>query len=316
MTTHTKTPSRFIGCDVGKREIAIFDSVTGKSRTVTNSKEALDAFASELDPGALVICEATGGYEATLLAALSAHSRDAHRGCARRIKAFVRSHGVLGKSDAIDARWIARYGEERHKSLTRWTPVELWRDQLRVMAHTRHDLVTERTAMTNRLKAPGAGPVATHLRTVLDALGTAIRNLANEMKALINAHTPLKTASQTLQTIIGVGPVTALELTAFMPELGTLNRRQAAALAGLAPHPKQSGTHDGYRRTHGGRQAIKPTLFMAALAASKHNPQIAAFHQRLRSNGKKPLVAITAVMRKIILIANAKIRDAFSEQLS
>ena len=101
-----------------------------------------------------------------------------------------------------------------------------------------------------------------------------------------------------------------------MPELGTLTRKQAAALAGLAPHPKQSGAHDGYRRTTGGRQSLKPTLFMAALTACRYNPGLAAFNQRLRDNGKKPLVALTAVMRKIIIIANAKVRDALKQQLS
>jgi transposase len=164
--------------------------------------------------------------------------------------------------------------------------------------------------MTNRLKAPGAGPVAATLRTVLDALATAIRDLTEQINLLIKAHNPLKTVSHTLQSIKGLGPVTAIELTAFLPELGTLNRRQAAALAGLAPHPNQSGSHNGYRRTRGGRQSVKPALFMAALAASKHNPQLAAFYQRLRNNGKKPLVALTAIMRKIIIIANAKVRDA------
>jgi transposase len=314
--TPPKTPSCFVGCDVGKREIAVFDSATGKSRIIANTAKALADFACALDPCTLVICEATGGYEAALLAALSDHERPAHRACARRVKAFIRSHGVLGKSDAIDARWLARYGAERHESLMRWTPVEVWRDQLRTMASARRDLVTQHTAMTNRLKAPGAGPVASHLRTVLAAIKGAIKNLAKDMATLIENHPPLKIVNQTLQTISGVGPVTALELTAFMPELGTLTRRQAAALAGLAPHPRQSGDHDGYRRTCGGRQTVKPTLFMAALAAARFNPTLAAFHQRLRNNGKKPLVALTAVMRKIILIANAKVRDAQPEQLS
>lgn len=321
MTTNTKTirykiPARFIGCDVGKREIAVFDNVTGESRTIANTATSLATFASELDPGCMVVCEATGGYEAALLAALSAHDRAAHRACARRVKAFIRSHGVLGKSDAIDARWLASYGQERHESLVRWTPVEIWRDQLRAMASARRDLVTQRTAMKNRLKAPGSGPVAGHLKGVLEAINLAIQTLAKEMAALISNHAPLALVSQTLQTIKGVGPVAATELTAFMPELGTLTRRQAAALAGLAPHPKQSGAHDGYRRTIGGRQTVKPTLFMAALSAARHNPQLAAFHQRLRNNGKKPLVALTAVMRKIILIANAKVRDALRKQLS
>lgn len=313
---HAKHPASFIGCDVGKREIAVFDTATGTGWCIPNTKAALADFASALDPASFVVCEATGGYEAALLAAIAAHGKTGHRACARRVKAFIRSHGVLGKSDAIDARWLARYGQERHANLVRWTPVEIWRDQLRAMASARRDLVTQRTAMINRLKAPGAEPVAKRLRIVLAALEQTIKDLGRDMAALIKNHAPLKNVSQTLQTIPGVGPVTALELTAFMPELGTLTRRQAAALAGLAPHPRQSGGHDGYRRTQGGRQTVKTTLFMAAMAAARFHPQLASFHQRLRNNGKKPLVALTAVMRKLILIANAKIRDALSLQLS
>lgn len=113
-----------------------------------------------------------------------------------------------------------------------------------------------------------------------------------------------------MRSIAGIGQTTAAQLAALMPELGTLGRRQAAALAGLAPHPRQSGSNDAYRRTRGGRPEIKQTLFMAALAAARHNPTLRDFYQRLKHNGKKPIVALIAVMRKIIVIANARIRDA------
>ena len=101
-----------------------------------------------------------------------------------------------------------------------------------------------------------------------------------------------------------------------MPELGSLDRRKAAALAGLAPHPKQSGDTEGYRRTRGGRPEVKRILFMAALSARKHNPNLKAFYERLVQAGKKPLVAITAIMRKLVVIANAKLKTANALQLS
>jgi transposase len=101
-----------------------------------------------------------------------------------------------------------------------------------------------------------------------------------------------------------------------MPELGSLPRRQAAALAGLAPHPNQSGQTDAYRRTRGGRPEIKRVLFMAAISAAKHNPTLSAFYKRLLSTGKKPLVAITAIMRKLVVIANAKLKTASPLQVS
>ncbi|EIZ78119.1 transposase [Novosphingobium sp. Rr 2-17] len=297
MPDSNKSLPHVIGCDVAKREIVVFDTATQATRAIANTPAALDAFAHSLDPDCLVVCEATGGYESALLAALLAHGRPAHRACARRVKAFIRSHGIQGKSDAIDARWIARYGTERHDRLARWAPVEAWRDQLRAMAGARRDLVCQRTAMGNRLKAPGAQAVAQQLRTVIAALDKAIGQLAKAMTDLVRRHTMLEATVQTLRSIPGVGPVTALELTAFMPELGTLSSRQAAALAGLAPHPRQSGNREGYRRTCGGRQTLKPTLFMAALSAARHHPQLAQFNQRLRANGKKPIVAITATMR-------------------
>ncbi len=112
-----------------------------------------------------------------------------------------------------------------------------------------------------------------------------------------------------MRTLTGFGFVTAASVIALMPELGTLDRRQVAALAGLAPHPRQSGATEGYRRTKGGRPEIKKVLFMAALTASKRDPKISAFYQRLLANGKKPMVAITAVMRKLIVICNAVLRN-------
>lgn len=115
---------------------------------------------------------------------------------------------------------------------------------------------------------------------------------------------------QALQTIGGIGATTAATLLALMPELGALPRRQAAALAGLAPHPRQSSARDAYRRTRGGRPEVKRALFMAALAACKHNKQLKPFYDRLLKAGKKPLVALTALMRKILVIANARLRDA------
>ena len=119
---------------------------------------------------------------------------------------------------------------------------------------------------------------------------------------------PIAHAVKTLVAIKGVGAKTAAALIALMPELGALGRKQAAALAGLAPHPQQSGERDAYRRTRGGRSEVRKALFMAALSARKHNPTLKPFFERLIRAGKKPMVAIVAIMRKLIVIANAKLR--------
>jgi transposase len=308
MHVSTTIPTCFVGCDVGKVEIVVFDSRTGRTTKISNTGAALARFAASLDPDALVICEATGGYEAFLLEALVTAGRPVHRADARKVKAFIRSLGILGKSDAIDACALARYGSERHDRLARWQPRDRQRDRL--LVSTRRDLVRQRVAFRNRLQAPGMAPIEPRLSRILAALDAEIAGLDTDIDTLINACEPLRQTVSVLRSIAGIGQTTAAQLAALMPELGTLGRRQAAALAGLAPHPRQSGSNDAYRRTRGGRPEIKQTLFMAALAAARHNPTLRDFYQRLKHNGKKPIVALIAVMRKIIVIANARIRDA------
>ena len=135
-----------------------------------------------------------------------------------------------------------------------------------------------------------------------------IKRIDAEIAALINDHSSLRAADKALRGIKGIGPKVAASLLALMPELGRLNRRQVAALAGLAPHPNQSGKMDGYRRVKGGRPEVKRVLFMAALSAAKHHPTLRETYQRLLGRAKKPLVALVAVMRKMIILCNAVLR--------
>ncbi len=311
MPTASPLPLAFIGCDVGKTSVVVFDSRTSLTTTLLNQPEALVAFASQLDDTCLVVCEATGGYEASLLDALAQARRAAHRADARKVKAFIRSFGILGKTDAIDARAFACYAQERHARLPRWQPTDKQRDTLHALVLTRRDLLAARTAWNNRLKAPGAAAVETILQPLCTKLDTQIKAIDTAIATLIKAYQPLSDALKTLQEITGIGTITAAALIALMPELGSLDRRQAAALAGLAPHPRQSGGTDAYRHTRGGRPEIKRVLFMAALSAAKHNQTLRTFYKRLRANGKKPLVALTAVMRKLIVISNARLRPIY-----
>jgi len=306
----TSATRRFIGCDVGKSNIAVFDSAENRGFALPNEREALEAFAASLDATCFVVCEATGGHEAALLDALAHAARAVHRADARKVKAFIRSLGTLGKSDAIDARALARYAEERHDRLALWQPREAVRDALHVMVTTRRDLVAERVACANRLAAPGSAPVAARLKRLHAAIEAEIAGLETDMAALIAANAPLQRAAKTLQSIAGIGATTAIALLALMPELGTLDRRKAAALAGLAPHPRQSGKTDAYRRTRGGRPDVKRLLFMAALSVRRHNKTLKPFYERLIANGKKPLVALTALMRKLVVIANARLQNS------
>ena len=153
------------------------------------------------------------------------------------------------------------------------------------------------------------GRVKTSCKRLIRLIGQEITDLEAAIQQLIKADDTLRQTQKVLTSFKGVGPVVATTLIATMPELGSLTRRQAASIAGLAPHPRKSGKHTGYQRTSGGRPEARKALFMAALVASRHNPELKAFYQRLLDKGKKRLVALAAVMRKIITILNAKIRD-------
>jgi transposase len=314
IATAAAAPAHFIGCDVGKTSIVVFDSRDGQIRAVDNRPADLAKFAASLDPTCLVVCEATGGHEAALLQPLIHANCAAHRADARKVKAFIRSFGTLGKTDAIDARALAAYGRERHAKLARWQSHDPARDRLQALVLTRRDLIAERVACKNRLAAPGAAAVKPYLGKLLTCLDAQIAAITRAINALIGSHQVLAKASKALCGIVGIATTTAAALLALMPELGTLNRREAASLAGLAPHPKQSGATDAYRRTRGGRPDIKRTLFMAAMVAAHHDPIQRAFYQRLLTQGKKPLVALTAVMRKLLIIANAVLRQAAVHQ--
>jgi transposase len=308
MSAPTNTPLGFIGCDVGKATIVVCDSRDGRTRSIPNQAADLAAFAAGLDASCFVVCEATGGHEAGLLAAMVSAMVPAHRGDARKIKAFIRSWGTLGKTDAIDARALADYARDRHASLARWQARDVYRDRLQALTLTRKDMIDTRVAYANRLAAPGPGHARVYLQALLDGVNQQIAAIDAAIRALVADSAPLKQAVKTLTGICGIGFVTASALLALMPELGSADRSQIAALGGLAPHPNQSGFTDGYRRTRGGRPAVRKVLFMAAMSAVRYHKTLRPFYERLLAAGKKKMVALVAVMRKLLVICNAVLR--------
>jgi len=314
MSAQTNIPCQFLGCDVGKAEIVVFDSRDSSCVKLANTPQALARWAEGLERECLAICEATGGYEANLLTALLNAGRSVHRADARKVKAFIRSFGTLGKTDTIDARALALYGAERVQHLRRWSAPNETRLKLQGLIHARQDMVAQRTACSNRLKAPGAQEAQPYFTALADCLDQQIAAIETQISTLIASDDHLTKAAAVLRSVPGIGHKTAFALLALMPELGTCSGKQIASLAGLAPHPRQSGNADAYRHVRGGRPDVKKAMFMAALSASTRSKTMKIVYQRLIANGKKPLVAITAIMRKIIVIANAKLRDKFAEQ--
>jgi transposase len=310
MDTTTTPPSHIWGCDVGKNEIVVFDGA--RLRRIANRPEALAAFVRHLDRDGLIVCEATGGYELPLLAAALDAGVPAHRADARKVKAFIRSFGTLGKTDAIDARALRRYGYERHAGLTLWRARDEDRVKLQSLVLVRRDLVEDRRCWQNRRDAPGAEALSRHFDEILAVLKRQIVAIDAEIRALTENAEPLAEANQALVAVEGIGRKTSAAMLGLLPELGTVANKQIVALSGLAPHPDQSGTEDRYRKTRGGRAEVKRTLFMAAMAASRSHPTLSVFYKRLLANGKKKLVALTAVMRKLVVIANAVVKQVLA----
>ena len=304
----------FIGIDVSKEwiDVAVHAAAT-KPKRFTNDRAGFDALAGEAAynlPASLVVLESTGGYETALVADLLARNVAVHRADPLTAKHFLRSLRLRGKTDALDAAALARYGAERHAELARVAPTDAAQRLLADLSARRDDLVAMRVMEQQRLQHPRYAALTATITPMLAAIAQQIEAIEARMEALVKDSAPLKAKYEVLAAVKGVGPRTALTLLAAMPELGALTRRQAAALAGCAPHPKDSGQRHAYRATGGGRALVKRALYMAALSASRSNPTLKEFYERLIKNGKKPMVALTAVMRKLITILNAKLRDA------
>jgi len=304
-----------LGLDVGKSTICLHDARSGRSRRIRNTAqdllEALQAYAGY----DLAICEATGGYEDVLLATLLAVGIPAHRADGVRVKAFLRSHGTLAKTDAIDACGLARYGHDRFDKLTRWTPAQAAHEEFVVLVERRRDLVDIRVSEKNRLQAPRAVRVAADIASLIDELSRRIGEIEDRIAALVESNQRLRQLNEVLLGISGVGPTIAAVMIAGLPELGRLSRREIASLAGLAPHPRDSGTMRGHRSTRGGRRFLRPALFLAALTASRGSGPLADAYERLVAAGKSKRLALVAIARKIVVIANARVRDTLREPM-
>jgi len=301
-----------LGLDVSCGSVTLFDSLTGQTVTIDNTREALhsalEAYGGRTDM--LAVCEATGGYEDQLLAVLVALAIPAHRADAAKVKAYIRSFGKRAKTDAIDARWLAQYGLDRSQTLVRWQPIEASQSQLQLLSARRSDLVAIRVQEKNRLKAPRSAMISADIEEHIAELDRRIATIEAQIETLIRKDHGLHRREKALRSIPGIGATIAALLIAAMPELGSINRRQAASLAGCAPHPRDSGKLNADRPASGGRRHLRPALFIAALTAIRGDNPMATAYKAFLAAGKPKRLALGAIMRKIITIANARLREA------
>jgi transposase len=254
-----------------------------------------------------VICEPSGGYERDLLAALWAARIAVSLVNAARVRAFARAQGRLAKTDAIDAHLLREYGELlRPKPSAAPVPQ---RQRLAELVQRREQLVTLLATEEQRHTQTRDAVVRKLGAKLLAALEQHIAQLDALIAAQIDEDDTLKGQSARLQQVKGVGPVTAATLLAELPELGTLTRNAAGALAGVAPYNRDSGQHRGRRMIRGGRVQARRVLYMAALVATRFNPILKTFYQRLVAAGKPKKLALTAVMRKLVVLLNHLLKN-------
>lgn len=299
--------SIFIGIDVSKARLDVAIRPSGESESVANDKTAIKALVKhlgEIQP-ALIVLEATGGVERQLTRALASAELPVVVVNPRQVRDFAKATGQLAKTDAIDAVVLARFAETVRPVL-RPLPDEVTLE-LRALIARRRQITEMMVAERNRFR--GASQSVTkridaHIRWLEAELQRADKDLDQSIR-----QSPIWQENEDLlRSVPSIGPVISRTLLAELPELGQLNRKQIAALVGIAPLNWDSGTLRGRRAIWGGRASVRAVLYMAALVASRHNTVMRVFYKRLRDAGKAPKVALVACMRKLLTILNAMIK--------
>jgi transposase len=292
----------YAGLDIAKLNLQLHlaGRIHDLPNTAAGHRRLLKLLAPQ--PGVHVVCEATGGYERTAVATLHEAKVPVSVLNPARVRNFARAQGQRAKTDHIDAAVLTAYGQalqpkptaprtEQEQQLT-----ELVRRRVQIL-----EILVAQRLQSQHLTVPALQRQA---KSLVRRLEREVQQIEAQLQALRTQAASLDTRVQKLEAITGVGTITALGVLAELPELGTLNRRQAAALAGLAPHPRESGQWHGRRTIGGGRAPVRRALYMAALVAAHSNRQLKEFYQRLRAAGKPAKVALTAVMRKLIILMN------------
>ena len=299
-------PQDVIGVDIAKDWIDVFFLSARRAERVPMATAELRAFAARAR-GALVVFEASGGYEHPLAEALDAADVTYARVNPRQAREFARATGRLAKTDRVDARVLAEMG--RALALRPTPPADPGRARLASLMGRRDDLGAMLRAEMARLRQARDASVRRDIGSMITLLRRRIGKLEAEIAAVIGADEALSDRSRLLRTMPGVGPLLAASLLARLPELGRLDRRAIASLAGLAPHACDSGRFRGKRRIWGGRAEVRRTLYLAGFIASRYDPALRAFRRKLQEAGKPAKLAIVACARKLLTVLNAMLRD-------
>lgn len=303
------TEGCFVGIDVSKAEFEVGVVPEDKTWKTPNDHGGMGKLVEELSAMSpeLVVLEATGGLEVPLAGGIAAAGLPVVVVNPRQVRDFAKASGRLAKTDSIDALVLASFGQSMRPEVR---PLKDEQTQELKALHTRRlQMVEMLTAEKNRLGRTFNKRVKKDIQRHISWLEKRVKEADKDLQDLIK-NTPIwREKDAIIRTVPGAGPVLSSTLLCELPELGTLSHKQIAALVGLAPFNCDSGKYRGQRRIWGGRAKVRSALYMSTLAAIRFNPVIRAFHQRLTEAGKKPKVAITACMRKLLTILNAMMRD-------
>jgi transposase len=299
----------YLGLDVAKASVVLASEPAGRTGQFTTDPAGLQALVQvcQAQPVTLIVLEATGGYEAPVAAVLATAGLPVTVVNPRQVRAFAQALGQLAKTDRIDAAVLALFAAR-----VRPTPRPLPDDatqELEALLLRRRQLLEMLHAERQRLPRARGREVRRNLRAHIRWLEQSGIDADAALETRIQQSPVWRVQDQLLQSVPGVGPTLARTLLGLVPELGQLDRHQIAALVGVAPLARDSGTLRGRRTCWGGRPAVRTVLYMAALTAARYNPVLRPFYQRLRAAGKPAKVALTAVARKLLVVRNAILRD-------
>ncbi len=299
-----------IGVDVAKAKLDIFDNQTKKHSIINNTAKEIKRFVHGIlqhENQVLAATEATGGYEYLLRNSLL----DADVACSvinpLQIRNFARGCGLIEKNDRLDARIIARFGEVVQPKIAE-KPTEN-KARMKALVHRREQVLTQLYAENNRLQQTHDTETAAMIEQAIAFYKLQVKQIDQRIAEVIKTTDALKSKADIVTSVPGVGPATTAMLISELPELGTLSRSKIAKLVGVAPIARDSGTKQGKRGTFAGRSLVRKTLYMAALVATRFNPVMQSYYQRLLPKGKPKKVALVAVMRKLLVTLNCMVRN-------
>ena len=300
-------PILYVGLDVAKASLQL--DLAGQPHALTNDAKGHAQLLKRLrpQPFAHVVCEATGGYEQPVVRLLQTAGVAVSIVEAGRVRHFAKAKGLRAKTDPIDATTLSAYGRTFQPATT--TAPTATQTRLAALSTRRLQLIDTLVAETNRAAHYTEPLCVRQARQLRRTLEQQIASCDTAIAELIAADATLKAQAERLDAIPGVGAITAATVLAELPELGKISDHAAAALVGVAPYNRDSGEHTGTRHIAGGRKEVRCALYMAALSAVKHDAVLKAFYTRLRTAGKKPKVALVAVMRKLVVLCNRLLKN-------